>query len=58
MMWKFRDDCHITGKYRGSVYRDCNMNLKLNQKIPIKFHNLINYGSHIIMQELDKFNLK
>ena len=30
----------------------------LNHKIPIEFHNLINYGSHIIMQELDKFNLK
>ena len=23
------DHCHITGKYRGSVYRDCNTNLKL-----------------------------
>ena len=30
----------------------------LNHKIPIEFHNLINYGSHIIMQEIDKFNLK
>ena len=26
-------DCHITGKYRGSAHRDCNINVKLNQKI-------------------------
>ena len=37
--------------------RDCNMNLKLNHKIPAIFHNLKNYYSHII-QELGKFNLK
>ena len=53
-----RDHCHITGKYRGSAYIDCNINLKLNQKIPIVFQNLKNYDSHLIMQELRKFNLK
>ena len=26
---KVRDHCHITGKYRGSVHRDCNINVKL-----------------------------
>ena len=55
---KIRDHCHITGKYRGSAHRDCNINLKLNQKIPITFHNLKNYDSHLIMQELGKFNLE
>ena len=45
-------DCHITGKYRGSAHRDCNINLKLNHEIPIVFHNLKNYDSHLIMQEL------
>ena len=25
---KVRDNCHMTGKYRGSVHRDCNINLK------------------------------
>ena len=29
---KLRDHCHITGKYRGSPHRDCNINLKLNDK--------------------------
>ena len=23
---KVKDHCHITGKYRGSTYRDCNIN--------------------------------
>ena len=36
----------------------CNINLKLNHKIPVVFHNLKNYDSHLIMQELGKFNLK
>ena len=55
---KVRDHCHITGKYKGSAHRDCNINLKLNHKIPIIFHNLKNYDSHLIMQKLGKFNLK
>ena len=55
---KVRDHCHITGKYRGSAHRHSNINLKLNHKIPVAFHNLKNYDSHLIMQELGKFNLK
>ena len=55
---KVRDHCHYTGKYRDSAHRDCNINLKLNQEITIVFHNLKNYDSHLIMQELGKFNIK
>ena len=55
---KIRDHCHICGKYRGSTHRDCNINLKLNHKIPVVFHKLKNFDSHLIMQELGKFNLK
>ena len=55
---KVRDHCHITGKYRASAYRDYNINVKLNQKIFVVFHNLKNYDSSVIMQELGKFNLK
>ena len=50
---KVRDHCHITGKYGGSAYRDCNINVKLNHKIMT--HNL-NIMKKIIMQELGKFN--
>ena len=53
-----RDHCHTTRKYRGLADRHCNINVKLNHKIPVVFHNLKNFDSHPIMQELDKFNLK
>ena len=55
---KVRDHCHITAKYRGSAHRDSNINLKLNHEISAVFHNLKNYDSHLIMQEVGKFNLK
>ena len=55
---KVRVHCHITGKYRRSPHRDCNINIKLNHKIPLVFHNMKNCGSHLIMQELAKFTLK
>ena len=55
---KVRNYCCITGKYRGSAHRDCNINHKLNHKVPVVFHNLKNYDSHLSMQELRKFNLK
>ena len=60
--WIFENDyidhCYITEKYRGSAHRDFNINLKIIDKIPIVFHNLRNYNSHLIMQEIGKFNLK
>ena len=41
----------------GSAHRDCNINIKLNHKIPLVFHNLKNYDSHLILQDL-KINVK
>ena len=55
---KVKYHCRITRKYRGLTHRDCNINVKLNHKILIMFHNLKNYDSHLIMQELAKFNFK
>ena len=55
---KVTDNCHITRKCRCSAYRDCNINVKLNHKIPVIFRNLKNCDSHLIMQELGEFNLK
>ena len=39
---KSRDHCYVTGKYRGSVHGDCNINVKLNQKILVVFTTLRN----------------
>ena len=55
---KVIDSCHITGRYTGSANRDCDINVKLNHKIPAVVHNLKNYGSHLIIEELRKFNFK
>ena len=55
---KVRDNCDITGKYKDFAHKDCNVKVKLNHKTAVVFHNLKNYDSHLIMQELGKFNFK
>ena len=51
---KVKDHDHINGKYQGPVHQ----NLSLTKKIPITFHNLQNYDSHLIFQEVERFNFK
>ena len=52
---KVRDHCHISGKFRGAAHNNCNRNFRLTDKIPVIFHNLKGYDSHLIMQEIGKF---
>ena len=54
---KVRDNCHITSTFRVSAHWDCNINFQLTKKIPVIFHNLKGYDSHLIFSELHKFNL-
>ena len=52
-----RDHCHITGKYRGAAHSACNLKLRLDPKtttIPVVFHNLRGYDSHLLMQAISK----
>ena len=37
---------------------DCNINFQLTEKVPLIFHNLRGYNSHLIFSELDKFDVK
>ena len=55
---KVRDRCHITGKFRGAAHKSCTLNFKLTRKVPVIFHNLRGYESHLIFNELDKFYVK
>ena len=55
---KVRDHCHITGKYSGAAHWNSNINLNLSKKIPVIFHNLRGYDSHLIIKEISQFNVK
>ena len=56
--YKVRDHCHITRKYRGAAHWRCNINLKLTKKIPVIYHNLRGYDSHLIIKKINKFDVK
>ena len=48
-----RDHCHMTGKYRGSAHKTCNLRLQISAekiKIPVIFHNLKGYDGHLIIE--------
>ena len=59
-MDKVRDHCHITGKYRGAAHWRCNINFRINPEmdIPVFFHNLRGYDSHLLLQGTDGNNVK
>ena len=55
---KVRDHCHLTGKYRGPTHQSCNMNYQIPKKIPLFFHNLRGYDSHLIIRCLKNEHFK
>ena len=53
-----RNHCHVTRKQIGSAHWSCNINIMLTKNIPVIFHNLRGYDSHLIMQKIGKFDVK
>ena len=53
---KVADHDHLTGKYRGIAHKACNLNYSFkDDQIPVFFHNLKGYDSHIIISAYMKY---
>ena len=44
---KMRDHCHYTCLYRGATHNNCNLKYRIPDHIPIVFHNLSGYDTHL-----------
>ena len=51
---RVRDHCHLSGNFRGAAHNDCNLNYKFTGRIPVIFHNLRGYDSHLLLEGLGK----
>ena len=51
---KVRDHCHFTGEYRGPAHNECNLNCRKPLVLPMIFHNLQGYDSHLFIKQLAK----
>ena len=49
---RVRDICHLTGKYRGAAHSKCNLKMKTPTFVPVLFHNLEGYDSHLFVKSL------
>ena len=49
---RVRDHCHLTGKYRGAAHSKCNLAMTTPNFIPVLFHNLEGYDSHLFVKSL------
>ena len=49
---RVRDHCHLTGEYRGAAHNACNLKMKTPMFVPVLFHNLEGYDSHLFVKSL------
>ena len=55
---RVRDHCHYTGRYRGAAHNSCNLNYSKPKGVPVFFHNLSGYDSHLFIKSLGSPNKK
>jgi len=51
---KVRDHWHYSGKFRGEAHNPCNLLFQNPKHIPVIFHNLAGYDSHLFIKSLGK----
>ena len=49
---RVRDHCHLTGKFRGTAHKACNLKYRVQQFFPVVFHNLSGYDIHQFIKTL------
>lgn len=52
---KVMDHDHVTSQYRGAAHSHCNLMYRVCPFVPVIFHNLTNYDSHLFIKELAKY---
>ena len=55
-IFKVRDHCHFTGEYRGAAHNQCNLKCRKPLILPVLFHNLQGYDSHLFIKQLAKIS--
>ena len=53
-IFKVRDHCHFAGKYRGAAHNQCSLKCRKPLILPVVFHNLQGYDSHLFIKQLAK----
>ena len=49
---KVRDHCHFTGRFRGAAHNSSNLKYCKPNFVPVVFHNLCGYDSHLFIKNL------
>ena len=53
---RVRDQCHLTGVYRGAAHNRCNLQCRKPMILPVIFHNLRGYDAHLFIKQLARLS--